>query len=289
MTSKSALSAAPRHSSGNSPRASVAASSARASIAAGEGHTLAPRRCRQRRAEVLERDAEPPRCGSIASGQAGLEVAESLRRSVPERDRLLDLEIERDPPVPDAAGVLDRYQAEEALDLAGAATLLVGGERRGREPLESALHRGSRASVPGRVAHERTPREVCEGGLRASRRRGRPLCLVGVREDGEIPLREGRGARSTNGEPALRRLVRLLERRAQASLVAVEEIRPGSGGGARSRHASCAERRNRERRVRPGAGKACGLAELAHEQPGSRAVGVAALEAPDDKRVTGPE
>ena len=50
-----------------------------------------------------------------------LEVTESLRGPVAERDRLLDLEVERDLTVLDPTPVLDRHESEEALELTGAA------------------------------------------------------------------------------------------------------------------------------------------------------------------------
>ena len=96
-----------------------------------------------RRAEIagqtVEDLAEPARVRLVLEREQVLEVAEGLRGAVAERDRFLDLEVERDPAVVDAALVLDRDEGEEPLELARAPQLLLLAERSGAEALERRL------------------------------------------------------------------------------------------------------------------------------------------------------
>ena len=120
MTSKSA---APPESS----QASGKISSARSSASLGGRldrllgcHRTPLGRRRELLAEAADELVDPGGGGRIALGEDAREVGECLGRAVPERDRLLDLERERDPAVRDAAPVLDRHEREEAQELAGA-------------------------------------------------------------------------------------------------------------------------------------------------------------------------
>jgi hypothetical protein len=70
-------------------------------------------------AEPAQQLLEPERGFGIALGKRRLELTERLRRTVPERHSLLDLEVERHPPVVDATAVLDRDERKEALELPG--------------------------------------------------------------------------------------------------------------------------------------------------------------------------
>ena len=76
--------------------------------------------------EARERRLDATRRGPVAREEARLEVGERGRGAVAERDRLLDLEVLRDAPVADAASVLDRDEAEEPIELAGAPERLLG-------------------------------------------------------------------------------------------------------------------------------------------------------------------
>ena len=67
---------------------------------------------RPRRALVVRR---------VALGELVAQVVEGGVGGGLERDRLLDLEVERDAPVLDAAPVLDRHERDEAQQLLGAA------------------------------------------------------------------------------------------------------------------------------------------------------------------------
>ena len=62
----------------------------------------------------------------VALLQDGLEVGERRLGAVAERHRLLDLELDRDPPVVGAVVVLDRHEVEEADQLLRAPRLLLG-------------------------------------------------------------------------------------------------------------------------------------------------------------------
>ena len=77
-------------------------------------------RRRELLAEAADELVDPGGGGRIALGEDAREVGECLGCAVPERDRLLDLERERDSAVRDAAPVLDRHEREEAQELAGA-------------------------------------------------------------------------------------------------------------------------------------------------------------------------
>ena len=90
-------------------------------------------------AEAADELVDAGRGSGITLGEDTREVGERLCRAVPERDRLLDLERERDPAVCHSAPVLDRHEREETEELAGAPELLVGGERCSPETLECAL------------------------------------------------------------------------------------------------------------------------------------------------------
>ena len=104
------------------------------------------------------------------SATAALEVGKGLRRPVPERDRLLDLEVERHPAVVDAPSVLDRDEREKAEELTCPPYLLLGGQRSGPEAGERLLDR-SRARVLTSGRRREWPREPGRRA-RADQRRG---------------------------------------------------------------------------------------------------------------------
>ena len=88
---------------------------------------------------------------AVALGHCSWRSAERGSGARVEGDRLLDLEVERDAVVLDAAAVLDRDEREEAQQLLRAARRLLGRERRGGEALERAgdlVARGAEAAAP---------------------------------------------------------------------------------------------------------------------------------------------
>ena len=104
------------------------------------------------------------------AGKRRLELAERLRRTVPEGHSLLDLEVERDPAVVDAAAVLDRDERKEALELPGTPHgLLVGREWGGTEAMQVRLERRQRPRQPRR-------RPSVRRGRPSARRRARRPC-----------------------------------------------------------------------------------------------------------------
>ena len=114
MTSKSAVESAFFHSGGKIASARSRMRSAWAFTQLGVGHLAAARRVGQLAPQRQELSSEPPRRGRIALRQHGLAGRERPGGAVAERDRLLDLEVERHPPVVHAASVLDRHEADEA-------------------------------------------------------------------------------------------------------------------------------------------------------------------------------
>ncbi len=82
----------------------------------------------------------------VALLKRGLQIVEGDVRPLGERDRLLDLERDRDAAVVGAVVVLDRDQIEEADQLLGAAGLLLGREGRGSEGVDRC-----HGSVAGRL------------------------------------------------------------------------------------------------------------------------------------------
>ena len=134
--------------------------------ARGGGEVVAERR--ERRLELSGR-------GGVAAEEDRLEVGERGGRAVAERDRLLDLEVEHDAPVADAASVLDRDELGEAQELAGAPQLLRVGERRGAEALERALEPDERAR---RGAGVRLADEPRRRARRFARRAAGPRCAT---------------------------------------------------------------------------------------------------------------
>ena len=90
----------------------------------------------KRVAEPGQLGAELSRRRLVTPQQRRLEIAEGTGRAVPERDRLLDLEVEHHAAVTDAAAVLDRHEPEEAVELTRSSQLLARRERGGAEALE---------------------------------------------------------------------------------------------------------------------------------------------------------
>ena len=232
-----------------------------------------------RRAEIagqaVEDLAEPASVLLVFEREEMLEVAEGLRRAVAERDRFLDLEVERDPAVVDAALILDRHEREEALQLAGAPELLLLAQRSGAEALERGLDLAERGFDRCVVAVLGRRDEALEG------RRGRgcvgraALLLVGGGEQGEVPARESRRTRAADVEALAARGDHRVESRAEPRLVGVQEVGPDCRRCRLGAHPPGLERLKRERGVGAGTREARRLAELAHEEPGARLVDVA--------------
>ena len=227
------------------------------------GERVAPR--------LAERGAEPARRGA-GRGRARIDSRSAKApRAVAERDRLLDLEVVDDAPAVDAARVLDRHELEEPLELAGAAHLL----RLGR-----AAPRGSprapRSILPSgadgvasrrRVTHERRERGRRHRGLARA-------ALRPVRGTDDVPVA---GGRARPPRPVSRRSRAIVastdvrERRAEPAVVRVEQVRAHRRGGPRGTHGAAREAVERERGVGGGAREPGRRAELADEQPATRA------------------
>ena len=135
------------------------------------------RRARRRRARRRARRA-PRRVAASPAGsrrhERRLEVVERGRGSVAERDRLLDLEVERHAAVLDAAAVLDRDEPQEALELAGAPRELLVRERRGAEARERALD-AREPAPPGDAPRAAAAATRSNDAVSASRRAA-PCC-----------------------------------------------------------------------------------------------------------------
>ena len=241
---------------------------------AGVGDLVAPGRSAEVSRQPVEQVAEPPRVLLVLEREQVLEVTEGLGGAVAERDRLLDLEVERDLSVLHAAPVLDRDEGEEAQELPGAPQLLLPGERSGAEALECRVDLGLGRFDAGVVPGLRRGHELLEGGGgRAGVGRG-PLLRVGSCERGEVAAGERSRARAADVEALLGGGGDCLERGAQPGLVRVEEV-----GADRRRGGACGEPALREplqgeRSVGAGPGEAGRLAELADEKPRARLVDV---------------
>ena len=169
---------------------------------------------------------------AVALGQLVAQVGERALRAGAEGDRLLDLEVERHPPVVDAAPVLDRHEREEAQQLLGAARGLLGREGRRREAVEGAG--GLRARRQERLAaRQRRVAQAREGGAGA-RGGGRAAVLRVARgQDGEVALGLRRGLGAADRQVALLAAGGVVEQLAQARLVGVEQVL-GDGGAGRA-------------------------------------------------------
>ena len=171
--------------------------------------------------------------------------------------------------------VLDRNEREEALELARAPELLLVAERRGTEALERRLDLSERGvdrpvvAVPG----SGDERAECVRGCRCLGRAA--LLLVRRSEHGEVPVREGGGARAADVEALVARCDHRVECRAEPRLVGVEEVGPNCCRRLLGAHPAGLERLEGQRGVGAGTGEARRLAELPHKEPGARLVHVA--------------
>ena len=204
-------------------------------------------------ADAREQGRQPSGLLASPSGERRLELAERLRGTFTERDRLLDLEVERHPAAVDAPLVLDRDEREEPLELAGAPERLLLGERRCPEALESPVDLGpgdAHGSPVSRFGRRREARE-----LPAQRDPCGPTSLGRIRrrQDPEVPRGEHRGTRAADVEPTRPRIVHRLDRDPQARLVRVQEIDPRRLRGCPRRELAPRERVQGERRVGAGA------------------------------------
>ena len=86
-------------------------------------------------------------------------------------------------------------------------------------------------------------------------------------EDAEVAPGERGLSCQARRKSVLQSLVGCLERAPQQSLVRVQVVRPHGRDGRLPGAAAVGQRRERERRVRPGPGEAARRPELAHEQP----------------------
>ncbi len=257
MTSKSAASVS-FHASGKMPSARVERLLRQRLDALGIGHLLTPRRQRERAAELVDDDADARRRGCVAPGQGGFEIGVGLGGAVPERDRLLHLEVERHPAVVDPAAVLDRHEREEAQELARPALLLLGGQRRGAEARQRLVERGARLVVGGLVAGERSRGKRLRSLVEAGRCGRSALLAVGRREDAGV-ARPPASPRSPPGLRSPRSTAWSAASSAgvQPSLVGVEQVGAyrrqrrfgGRGSAASAPSASVASAPGREKRV----------------------------------------
>ena len=248
--------------------ASSSASCASASISSGSA-TCSPRAARRELDRRSRRRRRHP-CECAAASRCDerrLEVGERLCGAVAERDRLLDLEVERHAAVVDAAAVLDRDEREEAEELAGPALPPPRRQRRGRKPAScsSTVSRAAAYAVRRRRAQPRragrTSRARARGRLaalravcvaqdrRSSPRRAAASAAAGYRSPGR------RRRRPSRAQPAAGPGRCRADRRAPLRAPPARVISP---------FASAAQR---ERRVGSGAGEARRLAELPDEQP----------------------
>ena len=202
------------------------------------------------------------RARRVALGELGLQVGERGDGAGVERGRLLDLEVERDPRVLDAAAVLDRDEREEAQQLLGAAGGLLRGQRRGGEVGEPGGDPLAGGPVGGDVAGRAGGGE---GGEVLAERVGGVLAAVldvARREDRPV----GGGLRRRLGEPGLAgRAPRPRRRRRAGRAGGPGRRRAGPSGPPRAaasgaRSASPAGRAGRRSRRCPGGSAAsrCG-------------------------------
>jgi hypothetical protein len=117
--------------------------------------------------------------------------------------------------------------------------------------------------------------EDAAGGLR---RTPAALACIGVRQGREVTACAGGCARSTGGEPPGAGVADRLHRRAKPRLVGVEEVGPRRGHRRRSRHPPFAEGADGERGIGTRTREPGWRAELAHEQPGTGRIEVAAFQ-----------
>ena len=126
-------------------------------------------------AELVDLDRDRAGAGAVALGELVAQVVEGGVGGGLERDRLLDLEVERHAPVLDPAAVLDRHERDEAQQLLGAAGRLGGGEGRGGEAVERGVdlraRDGDAAAVALRGARPQVG-ELARGGAGRRPRRG---------------------------------------------------------------------------------------------------------------------
>ena len=239
----------------------------------GRRHPVAARGGGEVVAERRERRLELSRRGGVAAEEDRLEVGERGGRAVAERDRLLDLEVEHDAPVADAASVLDRHELGEAQELAGAPQLLRVGERGGAEALERALEPDERARRGAGVRLADEP-----GDERVGSRGGGGAALRDVGGAHDAPVAGGRrgGLGSPHVEAGDRRRVHHVERRAETAVVRVQQVGPHRRGSRGRPELALGEPVERERRVGRGAREPRRRAELAHEEPAPGGRGVAA-------------
>ena len=117
------------------------------------------RRVADDRAELVEPGLDGLRLRAVALGELVLEVGERGGGAGAEGDGLLDLEVERDLGPAHAAVVLDGHEREELQELLRAPRGLLGGQRRGGEPLEPSATAWraarNRAASPVRAARAR--------------------------------------------------------------------------------------------------------------------------------------
>ncbi len=203
----------------------------------------------------------------VALGELTLEVGERGGSALLEGHRLLDLEVDGHPAVLGAAVVLDGHEVEEAHELAGAASLLLAREGRGREPVERLCHLGPRRREGLAVAAQGAARQACEGGRGLLGGRGAAVALVLGFEQRPEPGRLGGALRPAGAEAALGGVVGLGEAVAQAGLVGVEQVLAHVEGHLARALAPACERADGQRGVHAGTGEAGGLAKLAQEEP----------------------
>ena len=130
--------------------------------------------------ETHDRGLEARERARVALLERGREVGQRGVGAVGERQRLLELEGDRDAPVVGAVVVLDRYEIEEANELGRAASLLVGRERCRAEVLQRGTGVLQSLSEGGRPLDERGQALECGVHLGAGGRP--PLVLVDGRE-----------------------------------------------------------------------------------------------------------
>ena len=236
-------------------------------------------------AEAVDLDADRVGGGGVALGELVAEIVEGGVGGAPERDRLLDLEVERDAPVLDAAAVLDRHERDEAQQLLGAAGRLLGGERGGGEAVERLVDLAARVGGGllvaglGGVAERTERRGGCGRGGRAA------VLLVAGGED--VPVAGGLrcGLGLARREALAARGVGVLEQLALACLVGVEQVLGDRDAGGSRRELALTEPGDGGGRVCARAREARGGAEVAQQQPRAGGGGVAAARAVERDRV----
>ena len=230
--------------------------------------------CVQRAAEPSDDRAQLTGRRRVAREQLGRDVRQRGGDGVAEADRLLDLERECDPCPFDAPVVLDRHQSEETVELACAAGLFGGRERRRPEPFEEADDivggGGERGSIPagrGRLEPLERTLELGERGVAA-------LGAVARLDDRCVPAGQRDLLGQPDGETAPGRHNGVVQGSSQLRLVGVEQVgadRPRRGGRLRL---APRERGNGEGGIRSRAREASGGSEVAHEQPLASRCGV---------------